>query len=131
MGDLELIKRLEQKLKGARPGFAAQLAMAPHPRPGQKAYRDVEDSCLKAGVMVLLYPRGDAFYLALIHRTSSVLHHVDEFIEKPKKALSARASTGLCLYFHPKPWVLVHRLCHGSGRHSLECNGIPLAGGKV
>lgn len=78
INDRELIKRLEQRLSGAKPGLAAQLAMVPHPRPGQKAYQDVEDSCLKAGVMLLLYPRGDSYHLVLMHRTSSVLHHKDQ-----------------------------------------------------
>jgi len=78
MKDAELIKSLEERLKRPKPGLAAQLAMSPHPRPGQKTYQDVEDACQKAGVLLLLYPRREGLHLALIRRTSSVLHHKDQ-----------------------------------------------------
>jgi 8-oxo-dGTP pyrophosphatase MutT (NUDIX family) len=74
----EWISRLEEKLKGPKPGPKAQLAMAPHPRPGQRPYEDVEETCLKAGVMLLLYPRRQRLCLVLIRRTSAVLHHKDQ-----------------------------------------------------
>ena len=76
--DANLIEKLAERLKGEKPGLPAQLAMAPRPRPGQAVYQDMQDTCLKAGVMVLLYPRGDTLHLALIRRTSSVLHHKDQ-----------------------------------------------------
>jgi 8-oxo-dGTP pyrophosphatase MutT (NUDIX family) len=73
--NLEVIERLQEGLKGPKPGLPAQLTMVPHPRPGQKIYTEVEDSCLKAGVMLLLYPKAHAFYLALTRRAGTVLHH--------------------------------------------------------
>jgi len=72
------LEELEQKLKAAKPGLPAQLKMAPHPRPGQKVYTEVEDICQKAGVMVLVYPRQGIWHLVLIRRTPTVLHHKDQ-----------------------------------------------------
>jgi 8-oxo-dGTP pyrophosphatase MutT (NUDIX family) len=78
MNNAELIKGLERRLKGPKPGLAAQLAMSPHPRPGHTTYQEVEAACQKAGVMLLLYPRRQGLCIALIRRTSSVLHHKDQ-----------------------------------------------------
>jgi 8-oxo-dGTP pyrophosphatase MutT (NUDIX family) len=78
MNNAELIKGLERRLKGPKPGLAAQLAMSPLPRPGHTTYQDVEDACQKAGVMLLLYPGRQGLCVALIRRTSSVLHHKDQ-----------------------------------------------------
>jgi len=78
MHDSAWIQNLAKRLKGEKPGLAAQLAMAPNPRPGQIVYQDAEVSCLKAGVMVLLYPCADTVCLVLLRRTSSVLHHKDQ-----------------------------------------------------
>jgi len=69
---------LEQRLKSAKPGLPAQLKMVPSPRPGQKTYLDVGDDCLKAGVMLLLYPDAESWRLVFIRRTSTVLHHKDQ-----------------------------------------------------
>jgi 8-oxo-dGTP pyrophosphatase MutT (NUDIX family) len=74
----DMIDRLEIKLKDPRPGLQAQLSMAPIPRPGQMVYTEVEGRCLKAGVMVLIFPRRGSSYLALIRRTRTVLHHRNE-----------------------------------------------------
>ncbi len=52
--------------------------MAPNPNPGQRVYTEVEDTCLNAGVMVLLYPRQGSPHLALIQRTKTLLHHRDQ-----------------------------------------------------
>jgi 8-oxo-dGTP pyrophosphatase MutT (NUDIX family) len=49
--------------------------MVPDPRPGDKTYQEAGDSCLRAGVLVLIYPREDGFYLVLTRRTSQVAHH--------------------------------------------------------
>ena len=78
MDDFTFFAKLEEKLKSGKPGHFAQLKMVPHPRPGQKTYKEVEDISLKAGVMLLLYPRGGSWHLALIRRTSTVLHHKDQ-----------------------------------------------------
>lgn len=45
------------------------------PRPGHKTYEDVQDSCLRAGVLVLLYPWEGRLYLVLTRRTERVDHH--------------------------------------------------------
>lgn len=74
----DLVQKLEKKLKGPKPGLRSQLSMAPDPRPGQRAYNEVQATCLKAGVMVLLYPRQGSSHLALIRRTKTVLHHRDQ-----------------------------------------------------
>jgi len=78
MDDYTFFAKLEEKLKSDKPGLSAQLKMVSHPRPGQKPYGEVEDISLKAGVMLLLYPRGGSRYLVLIRRTSTVLHHKDQ-----------------------------------------------------
>jgi 8-oxo-dGTP pyrophosphatase MutT (NUDIX family) len=49
--------------------------MVPDPRPGDKTYQEAGDTCLRAGVLVLIYPREDGFYLVLTRRTSQVAHH--------------------------------------------------------
>lgn len=70
-----LLSRIEKGLWAPLPGLPAQLRMAPEPRPGQKAYFEVEETCLKAGVLVLLYPKEDRLHLLLTRRTDKVLHH--------------------------------------------------------
>ncbi len=66
---------LERKLKGPKPGLRAQLKMVTSPRPGDKTYLDVGDACLKAAVLVLLYPGREKLHLVLTRRTSTVAHH--------------------------------------------------------
>lgn len=66
---------LEHRLRGPKPGLSSQLKMVPDPRPGDKTYQDVGDSCHKAGVLVLLYPRQGRLHVVLTRRTSSVAHH--------------------------------------------------------
>jgi len=67
--------RLELRLRAPKPGLASQLKMVPNPRPGDKTYQDVGDSCNKAGVLVLLYPRQGRIHVVLTRRTSSVAQH--------------------------------------------------------
>jgi 8-oxo-dGTP pyrophosphatase MutT (NUDIX family) len=69
---------LREKLAEPKPGLAAQAAMAPAPRPAAKLWIEVEGTSLKAGVMILLYPRAGRPHLVLIRRTSTVLHHKDQ-----------------------------------------------------
>ncbi len=71
----EMFKSLEEALKGPKPGLNAQLEMVTIPRPGDKLYFEVEDSCIKAGVLVLLYPWQNQLYLVLTRRTAQVLYH--------------------------------------------------------
>ncbi len=74
----ELIEGLEKKLRRARPGLAVQLTMAPRHGPDRTLTPEIEASCLKAGVMLLLYPREKAPHIVLIRRTSTVLRHKDQ-----------------------------------------------------
>jgi len=74
----EILRGIEQRLRKPKPGLSAQLSMAPRPRPGRKVYTEVEESCLKAGVLVLLYPRESGLHLVLIRRTSVGVHHRDQ-----------------------------------------------------
>lgn len=69
------LETLEQRLRGPKPGLASQLKMVPDPRPGDKTYQDVGDSCPKAGVLVLLYPRQGRLHVVLTRRTANVAHH--------------------------------------------------------
>ncbi len=66
---------LEKKLKGPMPGLRAQLEMITNPRPGHKVYHEVEDSCIKAGVLVFLYPWRGQLYLVLTRRTEQMVFH--------------------------------------------------------
>jgi len=71
----EILSRIEKGLWAPLPGIPAQLAMVPEPRPGQKAYFEVEDTCRKAGVLVLLYVKEGRLRVLLTRRTEFVLHH--------------------------------------------------------
>ena len=72
------LEGLEARLKGAKPGLAAQLKMVPEPRPGQKTYEEVQETCRPAAVLILLYPRREKLHLVLTLRTSKVDHHRDQ-----------------------------------------------------
>ncbi len=71
----EILARVEKGLWAPLPGIPVQLAMAPDPRPGHKAYFEVEDTCRKAGVLILLYIKAGRLCVLLTRRTESVLHH--------------------------------------------------------
>jgi 8-oxo-dGTP pyrophosphatase MutT (NUDIX family) len=71
----DLLERIEKGLWAPLPGIPAQLEMAPEPRVGHKAYFEVEGTCLKAGVLVLLYEKGGRICLLLTLRTDRLLHH--------------------------------------------------------
>ncbi len=66
---------IRERLGRSKPGWASQLKMAPVPRPGQKPYQEAEGSCLRAGILVLLYPRRGRLHLVLTRRTEGVAHH--------------------------------------------------------
>jgi 8-oxo-dGTP pyrophosphatase MutT (NUDIX family) len=70
-----LLRTLESRLKNVLPGLQAQLKMTPHPRPGHQSYQGVCDTCIKAGVLLLLYPREGELYLVLTKRTEELRHH--------------------------------------------------------
>jgi 8-oxo-dGTP pyrophosphatase MutT (NUDIX family) len=70
-----LIQLLEKKLSGDKPGLQAQLKMTPRPRPGHLRHDELDVSCFRAGVLVLLYPWKDNLFLVLTRRTDQVRHH--------------------------------------------------------
>ncbi len=70
-----IIERIEEGLRAPLPGLTAQLRMVHEPRPGTKAYFEVEGTSLKAGVLVLLCRREGRIRLLLTRRTDRVLHH--------------------------------------------------------
>jgi len=74
-GFKEIINLLEIRLKEPLPGLKAQLKMVTNPRPGNKVYHEVEDTCIKAGVLVLLYPWRKRLHLVLTRRTARVDFH--------------------------------------------------------
>ena len=69
------LENLERRLRGAKPGLAAQLKMVPDHRRREKTYLEAGDSCSKAGVLVLLYPREGRLHIVLTRRTANVAHH--------------------------------------------------------
>ena len=71
----EILRRIEKGLWAPLPGIPAQLSMVPEPRPGHKAYFEVEDTCRKAGVLILLYPKDGRLRILLTLRTERVNHH--------------------------------------------------------
>lgn len=75
MDESGLLNRVERGLWAPLPGIPAQLGMAPDPHPGHQAYFEVEQTCLKAGVLVLLYQKRGRLHLLLTLRTDRVLHH--------------------------------------------------------
>jgi 8-oxo-dGTP pyrophosphatase MutT (NUDIX family) len=71
----ETLHAFKERLKGPKPGLRAQLQMITDPRPGHRVFHEVEATCTKAGVLVLLFPWKDEFYLVLTRRTSRLDHH--------------------------------------------------------
>ncbi len=74
----DLIESITKSLRRPLPGLAVQLTMAPRHGPDRTLTPVIEASCLKAAVMILLYPREKAPHIVLMRRTSNVLHHKDE-----------------------------------------------------
>lgn len=75
IGNDPLIQLLKKKLSGDKPGLQAQLKMTPRPWLGHLKYDEVDVSCFRAGVLVLLYPWNDSLFLVLTRRTEQVRHH--------------------------------------------------------
>lgn len=70
---------LKTALSRPLPGLAAQLPMAPVPRPGgSRTWQEAADRSLKAGVLLLLYPKNGEAHLVFIRRPSSAVHHKDQ-----------------------------------------------------
>jgi 8-oxo-dGTP pyrophosphatase MutT (NUDIX family) len=72
---LSTIARLREALRGPLPGLAAQMGMAPIPRPGTERILDPSLDCRRAGVLVLFYPCDAALCLVLTRRTDEVDSH--------------------------------------------------------
>jgi len=70
-----LFPQLEERLNKRLPGLAAQLNMVPDPRPGNIVYTEVQDSCQKAGVLLLLYLKAASVFIVLTRRTELVDRH--------------------------------------------------------
>jgi 8-oxo-dGTP pyrophosphatase MutT (NUDIX family) len=70
-----LASGVEDVLRGALPGLAAQLTMVPEPRPGHRTYEDAEASSLKAAILLFVFPRAGDLVLLLTRRTDRVLRH--------------------------------------------------------
>jgi 8-oxo-dGTP pyrophosphatase MutT (NUDIX family) len=70
-----ILERLAAQLQGLKPGLPAQLRMAPDNRRHERTYQEVGDSCLKAGVLILLYPVKGRLYIAFTLRSTRVAHH--------------------------------------------------------
>lgn len=67
---------LRAALSRPLPGLAAQMHMAPQPRPGNEQIFTPDLNCRRAGVLVLLYPgRNGELSLVLTRRTESVENH--------------------------------------------------------
>lgn len=66
--DLSFIRDLEENLQGELPGPEAQYRMAHVARQG---YREVPPTARQAGVLALLYPRGNQWHIVLIERVNN------------------------------------------------------------
>ncbi len=73
-----IIEWLPRRLARERPGLTAQLRLSPVPPPSTLTYQDVLETCLKAAVLILIYPGGTEPHLVLIHRTGLGNHHQNQ-----------------------------------------------------
>ena len=73
MSHSSTIACLREALRGPLPGLAAQMGMAPIPRPGTERILDPYLDCRRAGVLVLLYPCDAKLSLVLTRRTDEYI----------------------------------------------------------
>lgn len=71
----EKFRVLYEELKKPKPGLKAQLRMITTPRPGDRPFPEAEESSIKAGVLILLYPYGEKLHFVLTRRTQRVNFH--------------------------------------------------------
>jgi 8-oxo-dGTP pyrophosphatase MutT (NUDIX family) len=64
----DFLSKIEKKLSGALPGVAAHKLMAPYSRISHQDAITKFPNSKQAGVLMLLYPRNEAVYFALIKR---------------------------------------------------------------
>lgn len=74
----ELSRYLKKHLKDKKPGLKSQLKLSPQPPPSTLTIDEVGDHCLKAGVLVLFYPKNGRTHLVFIQRTATVSHHQNQ-----------------------------------------------------
>jgi len=73
---LELdLSHLERRLQGPKPGLQSQLKMVPDHRRHDRTFEEVRETCLRAAVLVLVYPGEGGPHLVLTQRTTQVVHH--------------------------------------------------------
>jgi 8-oxo-dGTP pyrophosphatase MutT (NUDIX family) len=75
MPRLREIETIGKALAGPLPGPDAQIKMTARPGASRFPYRDFEATCLKAGILLLLYPRDGILHLVFAQRTENVEHH--------------------------------------------------------
>lgn len=73
-----IIELLPGRLQADRPGLSAQLRLSPIPPPSALTYHEARDSCLKAAVLILIYPKAAEPHLVFIRRTSLGHHHQNQ-----------------------------------------------------
>jgi len=73
-----IMEWLTSRLSQEKPGLPAQLKLSPLPPPSNLTYQDVMETCLKAAVLILLYPKGSEPHLVFIHRTGLGNHHQNQ-----------------------------------------------------
>ncbi|MGB9835244.1 MAG: NUDIX hydrolase [Candidatus Saccharicenans sp.] len=77
--DLEKITDfLKERLKQEKPGRTAQLKMCPQPPPQLNLQPENQGDCLKAAVLLLLYPKNNRPHLVFIRRSHLVQHHQNQ-----------------------------------------------------
>jgi 8-oxo-dGTP pyrophosphatase MutT (NUDIX family) len=69
------VDRLRTALQRPLPGLPVQMQMAPDPRLGTTPITELERTCRRAGVLVLLYPHADELRLVLTRRTEHLESH--------------------------------------------------------
>jgi 8-oxo-dGTP pyrophosphatase MutT (NUDIX family) len=73
--DSQIIPSLKSALNSAKPGIQAQIQMVPKPRPGTRQVFEMEGTCSKAGVLLLLYPNNNELVIVLTRRTHRLVTH--------------------------------------------------------
>jgi 8-oxo-dGTP pyrophosphatase MutT (NUDIX family) len=74
----EFFHQLQRQLRKPKPGWAAQSALLPEPRPGNIPFSQAEPFCRKAGVLLLVYIKDHCPHLLFTRRTADMLHHRGE-----------------------------------------------------
>lgn len=73
-----ILEFLPGRLQAEKPGLAAQLRFSPQPPPSSLTYQEVQDTCLKAAVLILIYQKDRRPHLVFIHRTDLGHHHQNQ-----------------------------------------------------